>query len=73
MSATTYSIPRWRHLQTSDPEEPMRVLMRQARNPDLGTRAEIYEGVGWRPVRDDERFLPDRAREMPQIDNEWVR
>jgi hypothetical protein len=70
--ATTYSIPRWRLLSCGE-LDPERVLFRQARNPELGSRAEILAGADWRPLTADERLLPDTKNTMPQVSNEWVR
>jgi len=68
---TTYSTPRWRYLSRGD-LDPEKCLFRQARNPELGSRAEILDGTTWRPLRADERFIPQQAV-MPQVSNDWVR
>jgi hypothetical protein len=69
---TRYSIPRWRLLSRGE-LDPERVLFRQARNPELGSRAEIMAGNDWRPLKADERLLPETRSGLPQVDNDWVR
>lgn len=69
--ATTYSIPRWRYVSRGGVEEAERHLFRQARNSELGSRAEVLDG-DWRPLRPDERLVTLPAP-MPQVENDWVR
>lgn len=72
MAETTYSIPRWRYLSRGD-LDPQRVLFRQARNAELGSRGEVMDGFDWRPLRSEEHLVPDTVTRLPQVDNEWVR
>lgn len=72
VATTKYSIPRWRYVDSGDGTEPERCLFRQAKNAELGSRAEIRDGDDWRPLRPGERFI-ERAATMPQVDNDWVR
>lgn len=71
--AATYSGSHWRHLSLrgGDPELTRRVLFRQA-TIDGVSRAEIVDGLDWRPLRDDEFFVPGPSA-VPQVDNGWVR
>lgn len=72
MVETTYSIPRWRYLSRGE-QEPLRVLFRQARNAELGSRGEVMDGFDWRPLRAEERLVHDTVTRLPQVENDWVR
>jgi len=71
VAETRYSIPRWR-LSSRGELDPEKCLYRQARNPELGSRAEILDGLDWRPLRPEERLLPETRNTMPQVENDWV-
>lgn len=73
MMPVKHSAAHWKFVCTmgGNPDNARRVMFRQA-TEDGVTRAEIVDGLDWRPLRDDEYFV-QRSSVMPQVENDWIR